>query len=237
MPAEAYQPFYREDSRVSLSHLPENDSAVKTNGGCGQSTLDSFGKSTPLGLLLRMLPLSPVFQSSGRYTKTLNPKVTKSGFCIFELRTSAPHTSGQDVSLLPTPTASQDYKPIRPKAPSEQEGTHGVMLCAALAEKGVHFLPTPLASINDPIRPFKAKELMRHTKGAKRFGKMLPGRIGDAMPSLIGKTIHPQFVEWMMGFPNDWTNPDCRLSAMQLCRAASSPSSRPSEELREVSAE
>lgn len=116
-------------------------------------------------------------------------------------------------------------------------GTHGVMLCAALAEKGVHFLPTPLASVTDSIRPFKAKELMRHTKGAKRFGKMLPGSLGDAMPSLIGKTIHPLFVEWMMGFPADWTNPDYRLSAMQLCQDVYSPSLTPSEELKEVSAE
>ena len=105
------------------------------------------------------------------------------------------------------------------------------MLCAALAEKGIHYLPAPLASVNEPIRPFKAKELMRHTKGAKGFGKMLPGQIGDAMPSLIGKTIHPQFVEWMMGFPADWTNPDCRLSAMQLCQDASIQSLKQSEEL------
>ena len=139
--------------------------------------------------------------------------------------------------LLPTPTASQDYKPIREKAPSEKAGTHGTMLCAALAEKGVFFPPTPLASINDPIRPLKAKEKMRHTKGAKRFGKMLPGSIGDAMPSLIGKTIHPLFVEWMMGFPSEWTEPECRLSATQLCRDAYSQSLTPSGELKEVSAE
>lgn len=272
MYAEASQPSCQAVSHVSPSLSQENVSAAKTSVGCGQSTLDSFGKPTPLGLLLRMLPLSPVFQSSGKYTKTLNPKITKSGFCIYELQMSAPHTSAPAVSwlptptasdhkrakvspadvmrkspglpglpvfaaMLPTPTASQDYKPIREMSPSEKNGTHGVMLCAALAEKGVHFLPTPLASVTDPIRPFKAKELMRHTKGAKRFGKMLPGQIGDAMPSLIGKTIHPLFVEWMMGFPADWTNPDCKLSAMQLCQDASIQSLMPSEELREVSAE
>lgn len=286
MLVEASQPSYQADSRVSPSRLPENDSAVKTNGGCGQSTLDSFGKPTPLGLLLRMLPLSPVFQSSGKYTQTLEPKVMKSGFCIYELRMSGRRTSGQDVSLLPTPTANlfknqkvspcRVYSPqpdrfkrlaveaakieagmillptpnaslaggihIRNPNPSELrqrngERGHGIILCAALAEKGVFFLPTPLASINDPIRPLKAKEKMRHTKGAKRFGKMLPGSIGDAMPSLIGKTIHPLFVEWMMGFPSGWTEPDCKLSAMQLCQDASIQSLKPSEELREVSAE
>lgn len=269
MLAEASQLYYQADSRVSPSLSQENVSAAKTSVGCGQSTLDSFGKPTPLGLLLRMLPLSQVFQSSGKYTKTLNPKITKSGFCRYELRMSVPHTSAPAVSWLPTPTASdhkrakvspadvmrkspglpvfaailptpttsQDYKPIREMSPSEKNGTHGVMLCAALAEKGVHFLPTPLASVTDPIRPFKAKELMRHTKGAKRFGKMLPGQIGDAMPSLIGKTIHPQFVEWMMGFPKNWTNPDCKLSAMQLCQDVCIQSLMPSQELKEVNVE
>lgn len=35
----------------------------------------------------------------------------------------------------PTPTTSQDYKPVRPLAPSEANGTHGTMLVGAVGDK------------------------------------------------------------------------------------------------------
>jgi hypothetical protein len=64
---------------------------------------------------------------------------------------------------LATPSASQNYKPIRPLAPSEATGKHG---------------------------------------------KVLPGSLGEKWPEHIGKPINPQFVEWMMGFPKNWTKID-----------------------------
>ena len=117
------------------------------------------------------------------------------------------------IHRLPTPMSPQDFKPIRPLTPQESAGKHGMMLCAALSIKGYHYLPTPLRSKMEPARELlpKEKDIGYH------YGKMLPGVVGDALPSLIGRRIHPQFVEWMMGFPAEWTNPDCRLSAMQLC--------------------
>ena len=38
-------------------------------------------------------------------------------------------------SLWPTPTASQDWKPIRPLAPSEANGSHGTMLVGAVGHQ------------------------------------------------------------------------------------------------------
>ena len=64
-------------------------------------------------------------------------------------------------------------------------------------------------------------------------GVMLNGRLGELYPCLIGKTIHPKFVEYLMGFPEDWTNPDCKHSATVLCRDKSSPFSGQFQELRE----
>jgi hypothetical protein len=36
--------------------------------------------------------------------------------------------------MLPTPTTSQDYKPVRPLAPSEADGSHGTMLVGAVGD-------------------------------------------------------------------------------------------------------
>jgi hypothetical protein len=76
--------------------------------------------------------------------------------------------------LLPTPTASQDYKPIRPLAPSEANGTHGKMLVGVIGQQ--------------QLAQLKAK------------------RIGNERLYL-----NPQFVQWMMGYPEGWIEPpeDC----------------------------
>lgn len=81
------------------------------------------------------------------------------------------------------------------------------------SDTGRSLLPTPAASqIHKPIRPLIPSEQ------SGTHGKMTCGVLGMHYPSLIGKTIHPEFVEWMMGFPRQWTDPDCTLSATQLCR-------------------
>lgn len=79
------------------------------------------------------------------------------------------------------------------------------------SDTGRSLLPTPAASqIHKPIRSLIPSE----QSGA--HGIMTCGALGMHYPSMIGKTIHPEFVEWMMGFPRKWTDPDCTLSVMQL---------------------
>jgi hypothetical protein len=38
------------------------------------------------------------------------------------------------IAMLPTPRTSQDFKPIRPLAPSEADGSHGITLCGAIGD-------------------------------------------------------------------------------------------------------
>ena len=239
MLAEASQPFYQADSRASPSALPE--------AGRGQTTLDGFGlsisgssESVSLnGLLLRMLQHSSVFLSSKESTETFKRKVTKSGYTYYQLRELEHHTREDGVLLLPTPAAS-DYKRQKLAPAALGRKSPHLVLYAALISAGVIKLSTPTTS-----QDFKRIRAQIPSERAGTHGTVLPGSlgrafpslIGRAFPSLIGRAIHPEFVEWMMGFPADWTNPDCRLSAMQLCRDASIQSLKPSEELREVSAE
>ncbi len=48
----------------------------------------------------------------------------------YQLQALVPHTEGIGCGLLPTPRASQDFKPIRCMAPSEKNCGHGVQLVA-----------------------------------------------------------------------------------------------------------
>ncbi|USG65193.1 hypothetical protein NDK47_24220 [Brevibacillus ruminantium] len=53
-------------------------------------------------------------------------------------RDTVPGAVMREMKLWPTPTASQDWKPIRPLAPSEANGTHGTMLVGAVGDTEPH---------------------------------------------------------------------------------------------------
>ena len=78
----------------------------------------------------------------------------------------------------PTPATSQDYKPVRPLAPSEDIGTHGTMLV---------------------------------------------GAVGDEDPSAIGSVLSADWVEWLMGIPQGWTDIDRKADYHSWLAAAAGP--------------
>ena len=227
----ALRPSCQADSPVSPSVSQARGKGQLTLAGFGLSTSDSSENASPLGLLQRMLQLSSVFQSSNKSMPTFKRKVTKSGYTYWQLKTLERRTKEDGVLLLPTPAAS-DYKRRIVSNAALHAHTPHLVLYAALINAGYIKLSTPTASQDwKRIRPQIPSEK------AGTHGTVLPGSLGRAFPSLIGRAIHPQFVEWMQGFPAEWTNPDCRLSAMQLCRDAFIQSSMPSQESKEVSAE
>ncbi len=94
-----------------------------------------------------------------------------------------------------------------------------------------------ITKITPTLAHTHAWRALRHLIPSERsgkHGKMLEGFLGERYPCLIGKTLHPNYAEWMMGFPPEWTNPDCKLSATQLCQDKSTPSLKQSPESKEV---
>lgn len=210
-------------SPVSLSASQGTGKEQKTLVGFGLNIADSFENVSPIGFLRKMLPHSLAFQNLEESTPTLRRKVTKSGYSYYQLQTSAHRTKERDVLLLPTPTATDYKRRILSNAALNAQTPH-LVLYAALINAGYIKLSTPTASQDyKPIRPQIPSEK------AGKHGTVLPASLGRAFPSLVGRAIHPLFVEWMQGLPENWTNPACRLSVMQLCRAAPSPSSTVSE--------
>ena len=135
--------------------------------------------------------------------------------------TQEPHTSGGvSFSLLPTPTA-QRYG-------SNQGGSAGRAgkeraSLDTLAKRGL--LPTPVASlaVNGPSAHGDGTPTLLGAVGARQpSGRSvsatptvkgnhnkagLTARSGDGLATAVGGTLHPRFVEWMMGLPCDWTVP------------------------------
>lgn len=219
--AEVTQPCYPEGSPVSQSAVQEKNSVIRTSAGCGQSTLESYEKQSPIGLLSKIVTGSSLFRNGTGSKPTWSTQVMKSGVSVSRLQAWAPCMSEKERLLLPTPVAT-DYK--RAQVSPADLGRHSPGLpvfAAALSEN----LPTPTCSLNAIRKPSPSEN-----PGGCRRGRNLDGEIGARVPSLIGKRIHPRFVEWMMGFPDEWTNPDCTLSATQLCQDKSIQFSKQSPE-------
>jgi len=104
--------------------------------------------------------------------------------------------------LLATPTASQDYKPIRQLSPSEADGTHGRTL---VADIGSQLLPTP--TVQDAKNNGSESQQKRNTKPLNAVAINLSlEEIGDNGESPLRLGLNPEFVEAMMGFPIGWTD-------------------------------
>jgi len=60
---------------------------------------------------------------------------------------------------------------------------------------------------------------LRPTMVALSIGASSPPPSDDGKKSLGAPRLSPLFVEWMMGAPEGWTDPDCPLSATEFsCR-------------------
>lgn len=182
----------------------------------GKSFLGLLKKLNLGTLSLKMLPicevkaLRPLSKISGRSGMTANG-------ILYQLEALVPVTSEKESGLLPTPTANT-YG-------SNQGGAQGRTgkkrySLESMAKMGV--LPTPCArdwKDNGCPAEYKrnslaltAKMLSLPTPTTFDSGGPLPLRKknpngGQKPPlvSVIGGKLNPQFVEWMMGYPEDWT--------------------------------
>jgi hypothetical protein len=150
----------------------------------------------------------------------------------YQLPPLAPLTSATESGLWPTPTRtftrenwSQEDLRVRQqqvKAETLAKGKHhtgnGFGLNLAQA---VRFWPTPRANdaekrgdfdATNPRNGLPAAVKMFPTPTARDFRS--PGRSrlertgsksGDCLPQVIGGQLNPPWVEWLMGFPAEWT--------------------------------
>jgi hypothetical protein len=105
--------------------------------------------------------------------------------------------------LLPTPTADSATN----RQTRYAQG--GMPLTMA-----VQLLPTPRAAEWKGVGPIGSKS---HLHGLSR------GYLGATMQERSGSTgrLNPRFVEWMMGFPRDWTEVDSPASETRSSRKSS----------------
>lgn len=128
---------------ANLLVIPGSEKARKMTAISGQKLLGSWMKSHPLGLLARMLVGTSQWGST-RCLMIWEGSATPRNRFIFQLSPSTGIMNDIGFSLWPTPTASQDYKPVRKLAPSERNGGHGKMLVGVVGDRFPELIGTYL---------------------------------------------------------------------------------------------
>lgn len=153
-----------------------------------------------------------------------------------ESRTGGPMLE-EAVKLLPSPLASPtERSPERHAEVRAEMGRQPSDLRAVIS-----LLPTPTRNNdrqataknprNGPGTSPTLGDLEHEWSTSVSTGESTPERSSGGKPSSDPR-LSPSFVEWMMGAPAGWTDPDCPLSATEFkCRlerssADTSPSSR-----------
>jgi hypothetical protein len=123
--------------------------------------------------------------------------------------------------MLPTPVAADG----REKGGGGRWSPTSAPLEATIKDE-LRLLPTPTsASYQQGGTAAEQTEFKRILGALPSSGATTGQPSGDGKPS-TGLRLSPSFVEWMLGAPAEWSDPDCPLSATEFkSKSAGSPAS------------
>jgi hypothetical protein len=130
------------------------------------------------------------------------------------------------VRLLPTPTANDDNKSpeahlAMKRRMSETDGSDRTQITSlqVLAKAGFQ-QPMPLLPTLTSASYKQGGTAAEQTEIKRILGVLPSGESTDSPSSdgseSTGLRLAPSFVEWMMGLPQGWSDPDCLLSATEF---------------------
>lgn len=240
---------------ASLFPKQDEDSVRKTIAIYGRRCYESYESFIRGGSSVKMLAASLLGAKawySNKSTLTWKVKVTKSKRLLFQLFPSTPRTEGIESGLLLTPAVVniEGGEDRLEKRTAYRKSIGRKFTPGGLAEQ-IKLLKTPSASDGEggimEIREgvdghYKLRDQIPH------YTKMMPTPNArdtrgksikqDRVPDIVeghnlptgqqtGLKLQPTFVEWMMGYPKDWTEiPDSRLLEMRSSRRLQKKSSR-----------
>ena len=190
---------------VNQYQSQENKKEKMTIDSYSQRCLESLKRLDQDGQLLKMcktLLTSQMEQSSKTLLKGWKPKISKSNVLVFQLVHKELGTKEKESGLLPTPTTDS----VSERTKKYKQG--GTPLTMAVRQ----MYPTPNATnINTP-QPTRVEQvssggfiLRKKNKPHMTYG----ARLQDVMHHLDktpGGTLNPEFVEFLMGYPKEWTD-------------------------------
>ena len=222
--------LFAEVSLVSRSRSQESAKAPPTTDGSGPNTSVSFAALSPDGSWLKTSRDSYQWTLDGSlqvYSETWPKAGTMRTGTVYQQRPLAPHTSDTGSSLWPTPTVGGS------ETSYQQEHTVGTRHAMNL-HRAVKLWPTPRTSDGNGAGKHGTGGLDLRTavlyptpRANKGYGPTLEQAVMYPTPTVqdaknnggpsqslrntpplnavVGGKLNPNFVEYLMGFPQNWT--------------------------------
>ena len=215
---------------IPASHLvrPGSDEARKMTAISGRKYFPLCKQSDQLGAFSRMFMVTSQWASTRCYL-TWKPKATPAGRLLFQLAPSMPHTEDLESGFWATPrtTDTNSGRTLDEKGRRISKSSD-LVFGANLADQ-VKMWPTPTATERSGINPKTGKgaglsktvqmwptPTTRDHKGGYLGGRMRNGKVSmDTLDVAVqytdnqqknGGQLNPQWVEWLMGYPEGWTD-------------------------------
>jgi len=189
----------QRDTRASPFHLPGSAEAQKMTDISGHTYFLLFKPNDPLGAFSRMFMGTSLWASTKCYL-TWKGKATPQGRSLFQLVPQTHLTDetefGSSDEIWPTPTA-RDYKGARKPETLKAVGRDAKNSLPDAVRSGLW--PTPTASDNRD----RGHKGMPAIKRRMEKGKQL--NLSMVVSETSG-SLNPQWVEWLMGYPEGWTD-------------------------------
>ena len=226
-------PLFQEDSLANPSVKLEKEKEQMTTDTSGMKLLELLPSANRNGSLEKMLTAlltSPMVQSCGGYKKIWKKRVSKSNVLLFQLQASVRGIKGKESGLLHTPTATEIglRSPLAMEKRKKYRESIGrkTVPPGNLLEQIQMMFPTPAA------RDYKDSTISKSYQ--KRNSDSLPitmmrmygtpkaqdnraalwdrgkGNLGEQVHGennarATGGRLNPHFVEFLMGYPMNWT--------------------------------
>ena len=202
-----------QDTHANRSVQREREKAQKMTATSGRTSSKLLHPKDPLGAFSKTF-MGTSHWDSTRCSLTWNTKATPQGRLLFQLAASTLPTKETESGLLPTPTTQDNPQmkgnPEHPKrgttlggyarmfptpAAADSKGTTGGGQNSSLRTH-VRMFPTPTANEDAAGTP--------NGKMQKMLGNH-PAVRGTTKEEWASGTLNPTWVEWLMGYPKEWT--------------------------------
>jgi hypothetical protein len=209
--------LFAGDTHASHSVTPGSEKARMMTVTSGQKCIGSWLPSGPVGSLLKMLLGTSTWASTACFL-TWKARATPAGRLLFQLAPSMPRTEETEFGLWPTIRASDG-----------ERGGRGDLIQAARGNENKHFKlwPTPLSqeakhaaatewelatdhvATKGSLRVHVAKSMFptpTSQDAANNGGPSQHERNSLPLNAVAGGSLNPAWVEWLMGYPEGWTD-------------------------------
>ena len=200
---------YLADIPASPSVLPGCKEARKMTAISGQKYTKLFKQNSPIGLFAKMFLDTSAWGSTKCYL-IWKPKTTPANRLLFQLAPSMPHTDATGSGLLHTPTAKANQM-----APSMNSGWWATPDASPRGSRAADLVKNGSTVERRGSGQMRGIDLQTQVKmwptpttqdAKNNGGESQHSRNTKPLNAEIGGALNPQWVEWLMGYPEGWTD-------------------------------